>query len=48
MNMRLSKTACSDCPIRHRAVCAECDTDELSILEGIKSYVTIPSGGSIA
>lgn len=48
MNMRLARTACSDCPIRHRAVCAECDTDELAILEMIKSYVTIPKGGTIA
>lgn len=48
MNMRLSRVACKDCPIRHRAVCAECDDTELSVLEDIKSYVTVPKGGSIA
>ena len=37
-----------DCPIRHRAVCAECDDVELSVLENIKSYVTVPKGGSVA
>ena len=48
MTLRFAKVACSDCPIRHRAVCAECDDDELKVLENIKSYVTIPAGGSIA
>ncbi|MBF9030033.1 helix-turn-helix domain-containing protein [Rhodobacterales bacterium HKCCE3408] len=48
MHMRLAKSACSECPIRHRAVCAECDSDELAVLEQIKSYLTVPKGGSIA
>ena len=48
MNMRLARTACQDCPIRHRAVCAECDSDEFAILEIIKTYVTVPKGGTIA
>ena len=47
MNLRLARVACKDCPIRHRAVCAECGTDELATLEGIKSYVSVPKGGSI-
>ena len=47
MNIRLAKTSCSDCPIRHRAVCAECDDGEFDVLERIKSYVTIPKGGAI-
>ncbi|MEM7471698.1 MAG: Crp/Fnr family transcriptional regulator [Pseudomonadota bacterium] len=38
---------CSSCPIRHRAVCARCDDDELTILDGMKSYSTIPAGQSI-
>jgi CRP/FNR family transcriptional regulator len=29
---------CADCPIRHRAVCARCETDELDHLEAIKYY----------
>jgi CRP/FNR family transcriptional regulator len=32
------RVKCSDCPIRHRAVCARCDDDELAELEKIKSY----------
>ncbi|MCE0504038.1 helix-turn-helix domain-containing protein [Roseivivax sp. GX 12232] len=47
MNMRLAKVACADCPIRHRAVCAEADADDLAVLESIKSYVSVPKGGSI-
>ena len=27
---------CGDCPIRYRAVCARCETDELAALEAIK------------
>lgn len=48
MNIPIARTACVDCPIRHRAVCAECDEDELSVLEGIKSYVSVKKGGKIA
>ena len=39
--------ACSSCPIRHRAVCARCDTDELSVLDSIKSYRTFAAGENI-
>jgi len=38
---------CSDCPIRHRAVCARCDTEELLRLEKMKSYRTFPAGTEI-
>jgi CRP/FNR family transcriptional regulator len=38
---------CSDCPIRHRAVCAHCDTEELLRLEKMKSYRTFPAGTEI-
>ncbi|MEM8577751.1 MAG: Crp/Fnr family transcriptional regulator [Pseudomonadota bacterium] len=38
---------CSACPIRHRAICARCDTDELARLEAIKSYATFPAGTPI-
>ena len=29
---------CGDCPIRHRAVCARCDAQELEVLDRIKYY----------
>ncbi|MBW4709342.1 Crp/Fnr family transcriptional regulator [Roseobacter sp. YSTF-M11] len=35
---------CSDCPIRHRAVCAKCDSDELALLEDIKYYRSFSAG----
>lgn len=35
---------CASCPIRHRAVCARCDDDELGRLEKIKSYKTFAPG----
>ena len=38
---------CSDCPIRHRAVCAKCDTDELDILSSMKTYRTFKAGAPI-
>ena len=39
---------CAECPIRHRAVCAQCDRDELDELERIKSYRTYAPGDAIA
>ncbi len=41
------RDGCSKCPIRHRAVCARCDEDELAILEGMKSYRTFEQGETI-
>jgi CRP/FNR family transcriptional regulator len=38
---------CSDCPIRHRAVCARCDGDELDLLESMKSYRSFKAGDVI-
>jgi len=38
---------CSDCPIRHRAVCAKCETDELELLEEIKYYRSFEAGQPI-
>ncbi|AVO37909.1 transcriptional regulator FnrL [Pukyongiella litopenaei] len=38
---------CSDCPIRHRAVCARCDSDELEQLEQIKYYRSFEAGQTI-
>ena len=47
--MAIAKTrdTCAGCPIRHRAVCAYCDADELAMLERIKSYATIAPGAPI-
>lgn len=48
--MNISETAhlkCSACPIRHRAVCARCDEDELARLETMKTYRTFPAGTEI-
>ncbi|MBV7396298.1 transcriptional regulator FnrL [Mameliella sediminis] len=38
---------CGDCPIRHRAVCARCESDELESLEQIKYYRKFEAGQSI-
>ncbi|TDX24137.1 CRP/FNR family transcriptional regulator [Rhodovulum visakhapatnamense] len=38
---------CFDCPIRHRAVCARCETDELEALEAIKYYRTFDAGQTV-
>ncbi len=42
--MSFGASDCADCPIRHRAVCARCDTDELKTLEAIKYYRTFVAG----
>lgn len=38
---------CNDCPIRHRAVCARCDADELSVLDDIKYYRRFEAGQTV-
>ncbi|MCF6446134.1 transcriptional regulator FnrL [Nereida sp. MMG025] len=38
---------CSDCPIRHRAVCAKCESDELTQLEEVKYYRSFQAGQTI-
>lgn len=38
---------CGDCPIRHRAVCARCETDELQMLEEIKYYRSFEAGQTV-
>ena len=42
------RVQCSDCPIRHRAVCARCDDYELAELEKIKFYRSYDQGATIA
>ncbi len=39
--------ACGDCPIRHRAVCARCEADELEALEQIKYYRRFVAGQTL-
>lgn len=41
------ETQCSACPIRHRAVCARCDSEELEHLERIKYYRTYAAGQAL-
>lgn len=38
---------CGDCPIRHRAVCARCETVELEELEQIKFYRSYQAGQTV-
>lgn len=38
---------CAECPIRHRAVCARCETDELETLEAIKYYKSYEAGQTV-
>lgn len=40
-------TKCSECPIRHRAVCARCNDDEIDQLEKIKVYKSFKAGEPI-
>lgn len=40
--------ACGDCPIRYRAVCATCESDELNELEASKYYRRFEPGQMIA
>ncbi|MEM6482937.1 MAG: Crp/Fnr family transcriptional regulator [Pseudomonadota bacterium] len=39
---------CASCPIRHRAVCAQCDAEELARMNEIKFYKTYSAGQTIA
>ncbi|WP_099828166.1 transcriptional regulator FnrL [Oceaniglobus indicus] len=43
----LAGPGCSQCPIRHRAICATCEDSELDRLEGMKSYHTWRAGETI-
>ncbi len=38
---------CANCPIRHKAVCAKCEPDELARLDEIKYYRTVAAGQNI-
>ena len=43
----LPSQQCSDCPIRHRAVCALTDRDDLARLEDMKYYRSFESGQTV-
>ncbi|WP_349306261.1 transcriptional regulator FnrL [Pseudomonas sp. GX19020] len=38
---------CGGCPIRHRAVCARCDSDEMDTLEQLKYYRSFQAGQTV-
>ena len=38
---------CSNCPIQHRAICAQCEPDELRLLEEIKYYRSFEAGQTV-
>lgn len=45
--LKLDSKDCGSCPIRHRAVCSHCDSDELAKLEAIKFYRSYQPGETI-
>ena len=47
MMLTLKKDGCIGCPIRHRAICARCDADELALLETMKHYTAYSAGDAI-
>ena len=44
---KLAPQDCGDCPIRHRAVCSRCETDELARLEDMKYYRSFQAGQTV-
>ena len=47
LTLTLKEDGCIACPIRHRAICARCDADELSQLEAMKHYTSYKAGDPI-
>lgn len=41
------RPSCNSCPIKHRAVCSQCDDDELMRLDGMKTYRSFKAGEPI-
>jgi CRP/FNR family transcriptional regulator, anaerobic regulatory protein len=48
MTQPAADVECAECPIRHRAVCARCEPDELDRLEQIKYYRNYEAGQTVA
>jgi CRP/FNR family transcriptional regulator, anaerobic regulatory protein len=46
-DLKLGHPSCGDCPIRHRAVCARCEADELAHLDAIKYYRSFQAGQTV-
>ncbi|WP_415183435.1 transcriptional regulator FnrL [Phaeovulum sp.] len=46
-NSQQNPQECGDCPIRHRAVCARCETDEMESLEFMKYYRSFEAGQTV-
>jgi len=46
-DLSMARQTCGDCPIRHRAVCARCDDDELRLLEDMKYYRSYEAGQTL-
>jgi CRP/FNR family transcriptional regulator len=44
---RAEQHACGDCPIRHQAVCARCEAEDLALLEAAKVFRRYAPGQSI-
>lgn len=38
---------CDNCPIHNRAICAQCDPDELQLLEDVKYYRSFDAGQTV-
>jgi len=47
IDRRYTHIECGTCPIRHRAVCARCDGDELIHLDSFKYYRTFEAGQTV-
>ncbi|WP_417587267.1 transcriptional regulator FnrL [Pararhodobacter oceanensis] len=45
--MKFTHVDCGECPIRHRAVCARCDGDELDRLNEVKYYRSFQAGQTV-
>lgn len=43
----LTDRVCGECPIRQRAVCARCDSDEQLVLDGMKYYRSYEAGQTV-
>ncbi len=46
-DLKTAPRDCGDCPIRHKAVCARCEPDELTQLDKIKYYRTFEAGQTV-
>ena len=47
IDFKTGSVSCGDCPIRHRAVCARCEGDELTRLDEMKYYRSFEAGQTV-